>query len=219
MDIYQGLLPRDSSPADCPATVEPDRGAPRPVDIEVLVQWAIARSGRLPWDNARDTQLMFDQGLTARPRRRPPSSWVIAEACAGVSHQGRPLRAVMRPGPDAERVIAAIRHLPPAAAATVISCARGKIRPDCMVGVEAKRVAVVMSWRKGKRRGGHRPIVKMQWDPCAPEAICLARATYERWHAALTSLSLTLEGGLDAWQINGFAAPARPWDEALKKTS
>lgn len=217
MDDNQGDLPRDSLAADCPATVEPDfrtfgEGAARPVDIEILVQWAIARSGRLPWDNARDTQLMFDQGLTARPRRRPPSSWIIAEACAGVSYQGRPVRAVMRPGPDADRVIAAIRALPPAAAATVISCARGKIRPDCMVGVVARRVPVERHNRRTHRKG-----LRMVWQPCAPEAICLARATYERWHAALTSLSLTLKGGLDAWQVNGFAAPARPWDEAPKK--
>jgi hypothetical protein len=191
----------------------------RRADIEVVVQWAVARSGRLPWDNARDQELSFDRGLTVRPKRRAPGSWALAEACAGLTYQGRPLKAVMHPGPDADRVLAAIRRLDPAAAATVLSCARAGIRPDCMLGIEPRRVAVVLSWRKGRRKGGHRPIVKMQWEPCAPEAICLARATYERWHAAMRVLSIALKGTLEAWEINGFAAPLRPWEEGAKENA
>lgn len=190
-------------------------GNPRPVDIEALLQWAIARSGRLPWDRTRDQELAFDRGHTAQLRRRPPASWVLAEACAGVRVAGRPLPVMMQPGPDAELVLLAVRRLgDPAVAGVVIACARAKIRPDCMLGVEPRRVERPLSWRKA-RRG--QPRVRMVWEPCDPAAIRAAREVYRRWHAALGRLADELRGALDEWQINGLAAPAEPWLEVAKE--
>lgn len=184
----------------------------QPVDIEVLVQWAVARSGRLPWDRTRDRELMFDQGLTAKPRHRLPASWVLAEACAGLRHNGRALPALMRPGPDAERVIEAVKRLDPATAATILCCARSKIRPDCMVGVEPRRVP-----RRVRSKKRHKAVTRMFWYPCDPAAICAARAIYARWHAGMMALLAALRGRLEAWNINGFGAAAQPWEGRLKE--
>lgn len=188
-----------------PSSIE--RGGPLRVDIEFVVQWAVARSGRLPWDNARDSELMFDQGLTAKLRRRPPADWQLSQALAGLRRERRPLPAMMVPSGDAERVIAAIKRLPPAAASTVLICARGKIRPDCMLGVEPARVP-----REVRCKKRHKLVTRMFWEPCDPASIRAARDTYAAWHAAMRRLVDDLWGALDAWQINGFAAPARPWE-------
>lgn len=192
----------------CPS--QPSKGSrsgPLPVDIEFVVQWAVARSGRLPWDNARDAELMFDQGLTARLRRRPPADWLTATLTAGLRRERRPLPAIMRPSGDAELVIAAIKRLPPAAAQTVLVCARAKIRPDCMLGVEPVRVPRQV---RSKRR--HKLVTRMAWEPCDPSSIRAAREGYQAWHAAMRCLAEQLRGALEAWQINGFGAPARPWE-------
>lgn len=185
-----------------------NRGAaPLPVDIEFVVSWAVARSGRLPWDNARDTELMFDQGLTAKLRRRPPSDWQLSQALAGVRRERRPLRPMMVPSGDAERVIAAIKRLPAAAASTVLICGRGKIRPDCMLGIVPVRVPRLVRCKKR-----HQLVTRMFWEPRDPASIRAARDIYAAWHAAMRRLVDELQGTLDAWQINGFAAPARPWE-------
>lgn len=190
------------------------RARPMPIDIEFLVQWAVARSGRLPWDRTRDRELMFDQGLTAKPRHRMPSSWVLAEACAGLRHNSRALPAIMRPGPDAERVIEAIKRLNPSTAANILACARAKIRPDCMLGIEPRRVP-----RSYRGRKSHRRAIRMEWEPCTPEAICAARAIYMQWHVGMTALAECLRGGLEAWDINGFRAPAQPWEGGAQETA
>ena len=177
-----------------------------PIDIEALVSWAVRRSGALPWGGTRDRELMFDQGLTAKAKRKPHVDWATAEACAGIAFNGRPIRSRMTPGPDGARVLLAIGMLDPAAAALVLACGRGGIRPDWMPGVEPRLVA------KSKRcRKGHRRRLAAVWEPCSPEAIRLARDAYRRWHAALTRLADQLDGALDVWEIAGFAAPGEPW--------
>jgi hypothetical protein len=122
---------------------------PQPIDIELLLQWAIARSGNLPWSRDLDRDLAFDRGLTVRPRKRPTVSWVEAEAMAGIRFEGRAPRARLRPSPDAELVIAAIKRREPKVADTVIACARAKIRPDW---IEAEPRLVTKTRRHKKTR-------------------------------------------------------------------
>lgn len=183
-------------------------GERRPLDVEFVLQWAIARSGRLPWDRTRDRELAFDGGLTARPRRRPPANWTLAAACAGIRVEGRATPAMMRPGDDAELVIAAIRQQAGGEAEIVIACARAKRRPDWFEGVLPQQVERPLSWRRA-RPGQKR--VTLAWQPCSPAEIRAARERYCRWHAALVRLAHSLSGRLEAWEINGPAAPAEPW--------
>lgn len=190
------------------------------IDIEELLQWAVARSGKLPWmrDNWRALTL---NPYTVQPRRRPITSWTLAVACAGQRLRvgaGRP--AMMMPGSDGERVLAAIAGLgDPALCEMVRVCARRRIRPDWKEGVEPVRRprAGYPRRRNGARRG--RPVVRLVWEPCSPDQIRAARAAYSRWHRALTSLAETLQSELSEWQINGFAAPAAPWEPPVAKTS
>lgn len=184
----------------------------RPTDIELLLQWAVARSGRLPW--LRDGWLALTLNpYSARPRRRPIASWTLAMACAGqrlAVGSGRP--AEMVPSSDAERVLVAIAGLgDPRLSEIVRVCARGRIRPDWKEGIVPQRVERAVYGRRtnGKRRG-RRALVRV-WLPCSPDEIRAARETYGQWHAALTALCKRLDGSMDAWQINGFAAPGAPW--------
>lgn len=190
----------------------------RPVDIELIVQWALEPRGRLPFDRADDKELAFDRGVTVKPRKKPRGSWALAEACAGLRlGSGRPLHAYpTAPRPDAERIIDAIRQLPPAAAATVIACGRGRIRPDWMEGVEPRQVVKKRSHRKC--RNGQ-PRTRLVWEPCTPDEIRAAHAIYSRWHAALLLLADRLRGTLERFEINGFGAPAEPWESELQKTA
>jgi hypothetical protein len=153
-----------------------------------------------------------------KPRKRAHVTWLEAEAMAGIRFEGKAPPALMRPGPDAELVIAAIKHLDAAIAATIFACARAKIRPDCMIGVVPKRVAKASYGykRNGKRRG--RPVITMVWD-VDPRAICRARDHYLAWHAALTRLISELQDRLSGFRINGFSAPTSPWEEADVKVS
>ena len=194
----------------------PNSPEPRPIDIEVLVQLAIERSGNLPWSRVRDRELAFDKGLTVKPRKRAIVSWLEAEAMAGISFEGKAPPARMHPGPDLELVINAIKRLEPRMASAVIACGRAKIRPNCMLGVVPKRVARTTYGykRNGKRRG--RPVITMVWD-VDPKAICLARELYSAWHAALTRIMHELRDRLSNYSINGFLAPASPWEVTDQK--
>lgn len=192
--------------------------APRerqPIDIEALVYWALSRTGRLPWDRARDKELAFDRGVTAKPRTAPPGNWALAEACAGLKlGNNRPLPAHIDPGPDAHRVLAAIRALDPKSASLVLACGRTQIRPDWMEGIEPRQVEKRRSWRRCK---GGQSRIRLVWEPCHPDAIRAAHESYTRWHEALITLAFRLRDGLDGWQINGLAAPAEPWATTPRK--
>lgn len=190
----------------------------RGIDVEFLVQWAVARSGRLPWDRTRDRELAFDRGLTAKYRRRPPANWSLAAACAGIRIEGRAVPALMQPGPDVVRVIEAIKRLDGGVAEVVIACARAKRRPDWFEGIEPQRVARTIYPRRRNGRLAHRQVTLMVWSPCDPGKIRAARQVYAAWHAALGRLAGELDGRLDAWQVNGFRAPASPWLAARDTT-
>lgn len=182
-----------------------------PIDIEALLQWAVARSGRLPWvrDDYRSLTL---NPYSAQPRRRPVTSWTLAIACAGQRlFVGAGTPATMIPGADAERVLQAIAGLgDPALCETVRVCARARIRPDWMEGIEPRRVA-----KRIRCRRQHRLVTKWVWEPHSPEQIRAARDAYARWHRALLTLSEKLRDDLNDWHINGLAAPAAPWDQRL----
>lgn len=178
-------------------------GAPplgtRPIDIEQLLQWAIAQTGYLPWRGVSARELEYDFGFTAIP--------------AGVRREFRSRGVLLRvaASDDANAVIDAVKGLEPRVAATVIACARRQIRPACFVGVAPKKVAKTVTNRtkKGKRRHRKRSTV-MVWD-IDPVTIKLARQQYEAWHAALVRLAGRLDGSL-AVPVIGPAAPACPWD-------
>lgn len=211
-----GIFGLDGCPGNRPATVQArqDVVVRRVVDIEMLLQWALARTGRLPWCGVQERELAFDRGCTARPRRREQAGWALAEACAGLRlGNGRPLPAMMEPGPDALRVLAAVRRLDdPQIAGVVVACARARIRPDWMPGVEP---AQVRRWVRCRKR--HRAVVRLVWEPCDPAAIRAARELYAGWQRALLRLAAELDGQLDGWRINGLAAPAAPWRDTVAK--
>ena len=193
------------------------------IDIERAAQWAVEATGPLPWDRTPERELAFDQGLTARPRRRARGNWALAEACAGLRlNTGRALPARRTPGSDAELILDAIRRLDPKTAATILACARGKTRPDWMQGVEPVQVEKKQSWRKVKK--GHPRSRKIWIDPltgkrCHPDEIRAAREVYTRWHAGLTALARALDGKLSGFIINGLSAPASPWERELQKSA
>lgn len=190
-------------------TAEAAARAKQPIDAEQLIQWAIARSGRLPWANAADRELAFDRGITAKPSRPPHVTWSEAEVCAGLRlANGRALYGKMMPGPDGARVLTAIAMLEPATAAMVIACGRSKIRPDWMPGIEPRRVPRVRLARKRRRK-----VITMVWEPCDPGVIRAARNAYRRWHCAVDQIRWDLQPTLESWEICGFAAPAAPWLE------
>jgi hypothetical protein len=178
------------------------------------VAWAVSRSGRLPWLRTDPRTLEMNLGLTARPKRRPPTNWTLAEACAGLTLRGRSIPAMMTTGPDAQAVIAAIAALDDAAAAgTILLCARGRIRPDWMPGVEPKRVLrSVYGYKRNRKRRG-RALLVPTWEPCSPAEVKAAREIYRAWHKALVVLVERLKmRGLAEWEVSGLTAPQAPWE-------
>lgn len=193
--------------------------APQPADIEWLAQYALSRTGNLPWACDRDKELAFDRGLTVKPKKRQMISWTLAEACAGLRvGKDRPLPAKLDPGPDAEKIIAAIKRLDPKTASLVIGCARTKIRPDWTVNgvIEPSQTPKWVYPKKRNRKKGHTKTLKMVWD-VDPGAIRAAREVYERWHEGMLRLWVMLDGELSGFAINGLAAPAWPWKIDIKK--
>lgn len=183
---------------------------PQPIDIEALLQWAVSRSGRLPWRRDDEKQLTLNP-YDARPKRRDKIGWGTAEVYAlNVNGRTRVLAPRRRiPGADAERALVAIAMLgDPALSEQVRACARARIRPDWMPGVEPRRVE-----HKRRHRKKHRPVARFEWEPCSPAELQAARDAYSRWHAALLRLADTLQGELQGWRISGFAAPPHPWQE------
>lgn len=186
---------------------------PKPVDIEDLLQWAVSRSGRLPWMRTGWRELSMNRGLTARPKRREKIGWDLATVGTGLRlGSGRQVPAQMTPGPDATRVLAAIQALDdPAAAAAVIACARSRIRPDWMEGIVPRRVMRSIYGHKRNRQRRGRPIMVPAWSPCSPADVVAAHAAYSRWHKALGELRERLHGELVGWNIVSLDAPMEPW--------
>jgi hypothetical protein len=192
---------------------------PPPADIEFLVQWALSKTGNLPWSRTRDRELAFDKGLTVKPRKRPPVNWTIAVACAGMHLVVPPLPARLTPSGDAETILSALKTLPPRQASLLLACARAKIRPDWTVNGHAEPVRhQKKSWKKKKGKRPGRPQLRHWYDP-SPEAICAAREAYRLWYEGLLALMALLEGRLSGFRINGIAAPQTPWPEALQKSA
>jgi hypothetical protein len=204
---FDDLLPLGAVSDGDGLTAADPPGKLRLVDIEELLQWALARTGRLPWrrDNWRELTL---NPYTAQLRRRPPGNWSLAVACAGTSFSlGTGAPAMRIPGSDAELVMLAIAGLgDPVLCEIVRGCARSRIRPDWRPGIVPRRVA-----RMERSRRSHRRVQRLYWVPCSPDEVRAARDAYSRWHAALLRLSRALNGRLSEWQIIGLGAPGEPW--------
>lgn len=178
----------------------------QPIDAEYLLQWAIERSGRLPWAGVSDKDLAFDHGWTARPRRGTPE------------YHAAPLTLRCTPSDDANSVLDAIKALEPAAALSVAACARNKMRPNWLPGVVPERVATTIYRRKrGKKR--HRGSITMIWHPCDPLTLEAAHVAYTRWHDAVTSIADLLKGQLGNFEIRTFLAPEAPWNKGVKENT
>lgn len=176
-----------------------------PIDIEALIQWAIAQTGFLPWYGTHPRELMLDGGYTAIPK-----------GCSRQYHGGTILlrRAI---NSDAAIVIEAVKSLEPSIAAVVIARGRDKDRPQCFVGVKPKLVdRKVYGRKRGRKR--HRPTTIREWN-IDPKAICAAREIYTRWHAALARLAAQLQGQLIAYDIKGLGAPETPWLVRMQKSA
>lgn len=199
------------------------------IDIETLLQQVVAEDQGLSWRRDGERELAFDRGLTVKPRKRPHVGWIEAAASAGATLKIPPGRgAVMartQGDPDVAAVNAALDRLDAWTRSIITANARAKRRPDWMEGVEPKLVEK-KTWsrkarRKGKRRGRRKdqPVIVQRWEPCDPRAICATREIYSRWHAGVTRMMGMLEGELWRYKINGFAAPATPWETALQKSA
>lgn len=152
------------------------------VDLEEAVQWAAGRPRYLPWRNPTHADLALDHDWDARCK----GADALYQPSRGIA-----LRATGDLSAEALTIIAAINALPDRVGSIIKECARGKTRPDCMLGIEPRQVAKKISWRKATRRDRNRrrnrkPVLVQVWEPCSPEAICAARAAYTRWHDAMT---------------------------------
>lgn len=196
----------------CAEDVEGITRPQQPIDIEALLQWAVARSGRLPWRRDHPSELSMNRGITARPRKSEKIGWATAGIMV-VTVSGRRQGSIVmrRPGPDAALVIDAIMRLEPAVAAVVLACARSRIRPDWMDGVVPQRVMrPIYGYKRNRRRRG-RPLMAPAWHPCSPADVQAARDSYTRWHMALLALVEDVGGTLASWRITGCDVPATPW--------
>lgn len=201
------MMDDEGAQAEAPEGISPPR-PPQPVDIEDLLQWALSRSGRLPWRRDDDRELTLNP-YDARPKRRDKIGWATAEVYAlTINGRTRVLAPRLRvPGADAERVMVAIAMLGDSALSEQVrACARSRIRPDWMPGVVPVRVE---DSRRCRRK--HKRMRRFRWSPCSPEDVRAAREAYARWHAALCRLATELDGELAGWRVEGPAAPAAPW--------
>ena len=212
------VLLRDAEPQLCTDYAEPILAA----DIETVVQWALSRTGKLPWSNPRDEELSLDRGLTAQPKRKPRGSWLLVYACAGLKLGGhRPIVPVMSPGTDAAMVIEAIKRLPAEQASAVLMFARAARRPDWIENPPGPRpiyrqgskdeVKIIRHKGSGRKKRNVPPYCPLYW-PLDPEAICAARRAYSLWHAGLTRLCAALSGQLKRWPSIGFDVSSAPWE-------
>lgn len=177
----------------------------QPIDIEILLQWAIERSGRLPWLGVSDKDLAFDHGWTARPRSVP-------------QYQASSLTLRCSPSDDAAAVIAAINTLEPKAALSVTACAKNKMRPNWLPGVVPERV-VTQGYRRKRGKKKHRLTTMIVWHPCDPLTLESAHNAYSRWHDAVASIADLLKGQLDNFEIRTFLAPEAPWNKAFAENA
>lgn len=177
----------------------------QPIDAELLLQWAIERSGRLPWSGVSDKDLAFDHGWTARPR-------------GTAQYHAAPITLRCSPSEDAAAVIAAINALEPQAALSVTACARNKIRPNWLPGVVPERIAT-QGYRRKRGKAKHRTTTIIVWHPCDPLTLEAAHSAYTRWHKAVTSIADLLKGQLENFEIRTFLAPEAPWNKVFAENA
>jgi hypothetical protein len=191
----------------------------QPIAIEELLQWAVAQSGRLPWRRDTEDELSMNRGLTARPKKSERVPWTGAGVMiftVGNRRQGPFARRT--PSSDAAVVLEAIKSLEATVAASVLACARGKIRPDWMEGVEPYVVMRPLYGHKRNRKRRGRPVMVPEWKPCSPAEVKAAREVYARWHQALRRLNDRLQGNLDGWWLTDNFPPLEPWRDPTKSS-
>jgi hypothetical protein len=192
-------------PAPVPRTI-----VPQPIDIEDLLQWAVAYSKPVMTISSERAAL-FNYGYTALPA-----------ACGG-SFSGGSIAIPMRRAidVDADLVLQAVNGLDMWTRSLVLANARRHGRPDWMEGVEPQQVETKGYFRKkGWRRKQHKTSTVMVWlNGIGPAKIRAARDEYSRWHGALTRLVAVLNGQLKSFTIKGFGAPAAPWEPAIKESA
>jgi hypothetical protein len=177
-----------------PDPPQPERCMKTPVDIEVLLQWAVAQTVPLPWRGVSPRELMFDHGWTVIPR--------------GVSkaYPSAGIRLSASVVPDAQAVLDAVQTLDPPVADMLIACAKAERRPQWFA--EPRRVPIVKRHKKRHRQkiSGYRIVPP---DPACARA---AEHAYSRWWDALADLAVILEPILAHWHATGPAASPEPWN-------
>ena len=187
------------------------------ISIEALLQWAFApgREGGAIWK--ADAQLSMDQGLTAKPRRRPRGSWILAEACAGMRFASpRAVTVCATTDRDAHHVVSAIEMLPSRIAEKIRRHARAKTRPDWL-DTEARLERVLSP--KGKpliapTNNRHRNIfwcpLKLVIDRNLTET---SQKRWSEWRHGLEALqSRLVDNTLERWIVNDYLPPEAPWN-------
>lgn len=194
------------------------------VSVEMLLRWAFApgRDGGAAW--RVDAGLAFDQGLTARPRRRAAGSWTLAEACAGMRFgRGPALDMGATADADAVLVASAVAALPGAVAERVRAHARAGSRPDWL-DTEKRLEGVFTANRPGARVG------KVEWTNNRHKKVQFCRLQlvirrdltdaskrrWRDWRGALAEIDRRLAGRLARWELNGYLPIEDPW-KGLKR--
>lgn len=181
-------------------TIMPTR---KPIDIEDLLQWALAHSA------APKLRVPSKRELTINPYD------VHIRGCDNRFHSAGVLVEGGRRSEDidADRVLLALDRLDPFTRAIVQANARAQRRPDWMEDVEPKLVAIHKRSRKRHRREP-----RQRWEPCSPAEVRACRELYGRWHAGLRHLAALLDDRLMTYAVNGLAAPEAPWQPDIEKS-
>jgi hypothetical protein len=166
-----------------------------PIDIEALLHWALTQPVYQPFRGVSDRALMMNYGFTAIPKG------------AGGSYAGGDALLRYPAQQDATTIIAAINALDGWSRAIIRVNAIAAIRPDCMIGVQPRRLPV----RKRCGKKHRKVVVGHRWDPVSPATLVTIREIYTTWWRAVDRLRGHLADQLNDWQITGFLAPEQPW--------
>lgn len=181
--------------------------------IERVMQWVFAEQRmRMPW--MVNTDLAFNRGLTARPKRAGDGGWATSAMSAGMGQGKTRMRLAVTPHPQANLVMDRVKLLPARSAALVITHGRKRTRPDEMVGAEARLRPV---WVIRRMKGIDTPFPKivnrdkygnygsclLGWvDGITPGQIASAREDGQLWRKALAQIAAEMDGmTINGWYI------------------
>jgi hypothetical protein len=186
------------------------------ISIEALLHWAFSpgREGGQTWKV--DPMLSMDQGLTARPKRRPRGSWILAEACAGMKLKSvAPLHIQAVSDEDADTVARMVALLPARIAEKIRHHARSKTRPDFLdtyrrwgPTLNPRTGKVIIGWTNNRFKKAQVCWLKETVERSLTEA---SKKRWSDWSKALQTLQSRLDGRLARWDINLNLPPEEPW--------